>query len=747
MNNWKYIWFVAGFAGFLGLNPPAWGQDYLDIDPHVLKIMEKLGTAPQEPKESQEEESQASGIEEEKPVLKDEFTKPTIFPAPQIERIKEVQEETPPRQTMPVNAAPGEPQPIKKEKPAKKEKKLLRKKEKKAPPEVSEIKDETPARNPMVVSAAKKSQPQREAPAAVTVITREDIRQMGSIHLWDVVRQVAGVDVVTSTLGQGEVSVRGFGGLGSNKTLILVDGRSVYLPIQGVFLWEMLPVQFEEIERIEIIKGPMASLYGPNANLGLINIITKKPEELDGGIVSQTVGSQGTTNTSFVYGEKKGNLGYKVSTGGKSTDSFDGERDDALDTIKGNTFFEYSFAGDRKLALSSGISQGTNYYLFNQTLTNRNAFVGPMRNTDFYLRSDYESGDFQTRFFWNYYHALWQTGLNTIDLDSSSIDLQSQYSYKPDDKNSVIFGGGTHLDYTKSEELYSPTDSFRKNQTLWNVFVQDDYRISDEFSLNASVRWDHSLRTDYNPSAKAALLYVPNERDTYRVSAGYSYRDPSLAEYYVNLPLVLVPSSGTASFLGKSDLEAEKYTTYDAGYQGMFFGGKLRPSADIFLTQVDDIISTIPIGTGPLGLDEQFMNKGSATAIGGELGGEYDLNGHCTLLSSYALNHIDYETLDAQGFKFFSPKHKANLGVKIKMLNNRLAAKLMANYVSSAENHDGGLGPVPAYVFGDLWMGYRITGAVEASVAGYNLFYNDYPEIAAGDELGTQFLGKLEVRF
>jgi len=211
---------------------------------------------------------------------------------------------------------------------------------------------------PIVFTPTKKAQPITQSPAAVYIITQEDIKQSGSIHLWDVLREVPGMDVVTSTVGQPDVSMRGFADFLTSKTLLLVDGRSVYLPAQGHILWEMLPVQLEEIERIEVVKGPVASLYGANANLGLINIITKTPENLDGGIISVTGGTRNTKRLSMMYGGKHNSIFYKFSTGWKDTDSFDDRDKDGLDVVTGNAFLRHEIDDDTFISISGGIAQG-----------------------------------------------------------------------------------------------------------------------------------------------------------------------------------------------------------------------------------------------------------------------------------------------------------------------------------------------------------------------------------------------------
>ena len=133
-----------------------------------------------------------------------------------------------------------------------------------------------------VVSASKREQPIHQAPATVDVITSEDIRASGAVDLWDVLRFRTGVQVGStrsSTTGERAiVSIRGFPRSTVSDLQVLVDGRSVFSALRGQVLWSQIPVQLQDIERIEIVRGLDAALYGSNAALGVINIITKKPK-------------------------------------------------------------------------------------------------------------------------------------------------------------------------------------------------------------------------------------------------------------------------------------------------------------------------------------------------------------------------------------------------------------------------------------------------------------------------------------
>jgi iron complex outermembrane receptor protein len=150
---------------------------------------------------------------------------------------------------------------------------------------------------------------------AITVITEEDIRYSGANSIPEALRAVAGVDVVTLTAFDSEVNVRGFSRPWTNKLLVLIDGRFVYEGFFGVTAWNALPIQMGDIKKIEIIKGPGSVLYGANAYSGVVNIITKSPEESKGVSASFTGGQFNHYIASLIHGGSVNDLGYTISGG------------------------------------------------------------------------------------------------------------------------------------------------------------------------------------------------------------------------------------------------------------------------------------------------------------------------------------------------------------------------------------------------------------------------------------------------
>ena len=172
---------------------------------------------------------------------------------------------------------------------------------------------EEEARALRVITASRSSHDVRSAPATVHVVTRDDLDAYGVFHLWDALRGVPGVDVVAPRAANGIVSIRGLTRINNNRTLILLNGRRVLDGFIETLNWESLPVAYDEIDRIEIVEGPVSALYGGNAISGVINIITRQPEQVDNMQVSLTGGTRETGRAAALFGHAAGRLALMAS--------------------------------------------------------------------------------------------------------------------------------------------------------------------------------------------------------------------------------------------------------------------------------------------------------------------------------------------------------------------------------------------------------------------------------------------------
>src|SRR6195256_3666700 len=223
--------------------------------------------------------------------------------------------------------------------------------------------------NVQVTSVSKRSQKLADAAAAVFVITQEDIRRSGATSIPEALRMAPGVQVARIDENKWAISSRGFNGRFANKLLVLIVGRSVYTPLFSGVYWNIQDVMLEDVDRIEVIRGPGATLWGANAVNGVINIITKGARETQGAYVETEVGTQDRGSGGVRYGSKIGDTSYraygKYFNWGPSLYSSGMTAHDGWDALRGGFRADWTPAGSNSLTLQGDIYQSK----FDETLT------------------------------------------------------------------------------------------------------------------------------------------------------------------------------------------------------------------------------------------------------------------------------------------------------------------------------------------------------------------------------------------
>src|SRR5712692_6348288 len=158
--------------------------------------------------------------------------------------------------------------------------------------------------NTKVTSVSRKEQKLSKVAAAVYVITQEDIHRSGATNIPDLLRMVPGLDVGQIDANIWAISARGFNLQFANKLLVLIDGRAVYTPLFGGVFWDTQDVPLEDIDRIEVVRGPGGTVWGANAVNGVINVITKSAADTQGGLLTGGGGTQAQGFGTLQYGGK-----------------------------------------------------------------------------------------------------------------------------------------------------------------------------------------------------------------------------------------------------------------------------------------------------------------------------------------------------------------------------------------------------------------------------------------------------------
>ena len=616
----------------------------------------------------------------------------------------------------------------------------------------------------LVITASRQAVAARKAPASVYVITSKDIEAAGgAARLWDLLKNVPGVDVMESRAFQGNVSIRGLNDPANNRTLVLLDGKTVLHSFYGFVNWEEIPVSIPEIDRIEIVAGPASALYGANAVQGVINIITKTPAQLGGGLVSYSAGGRNALLGSALYGTKKGELAYKIGVDRRGANRFEDPAKPAERISKAHALASYDLGPETAASFSGGYSD-TDYFL-----TTGQAGTLNVKGYTYYLRTDLASRGAKARFFWNRDRLYTKefAAFNDPNMYSDSYDFNLEQSVELFPGNTLALGAG----YTKNivnSRVFSPE---RNRQELWALYLEDNWRISGSWNLLASARLDrHSLTGDVF-SPRASAVYTLNPRHTFRLSAGAAFRNPTLVENYVSF-LQAFPNDGgqlpnppfttiESTILGNRKLRPEKVRSAEAAHSGAF--GKLKTTGAVYTYLLKDIMAvadprtTCTVACIPvLKTETVITNKGSKRAWGAETGAELALTDKFRSFANYTFLSVENSPN--------SPKHKANGGIKY--TGSRLTANFWANWVDSTSwllslpGTAGVYKRIGGYAVLNVHAGYKFPGKLEGLRAGLSAFnlldkrhYETLPRESAalpgqgGEKIGARYAADISWRF
>lgn len=439
-----------------------------------------------------------------------------------------------------------------------------------------------------VVLASRRAQSALEAPNAITVITGEEIRASGLTSLPEILRRVPGAEVMASDYANADVSFRGFNQRISNKVLLLVDGRPDYLDFLGLTLWSSLAIQSEEIERIEVIRGPGSALYGANAMMGVINIVTRAPGSGPPAQLTALAGNGNLASGSAVFSGGQ-RLAYRLSAGyvqanKYSRDFAEGRPDVApsplmsdpslgLRGIRTNATLLYTFDRDHSVALAGGVERGFSEVLATAALRNF-AFDG----TASFLKLDVSAAPVKLRLFWNRHSAdggpqYEPVGQRSMAMKVSSNIVDGELFYQSDFEL-----GGTHVlaagASARLKDIHWTYLESAKKEIHGAGFIQDEWRPVKPLSLVASYRVDgHPLLNEGKPglahSPRVSAVVSPDEGHALRASFATAFREPTFMESYLDLRTPIPGVNGsTLLTVGNPSLRPERLTSFEAGYRG-----------------------------------------------------------------------------------------------------------------------------------------------------------------------------------
>jgi len=627
-----------------------------------------------------------------------------------------------------------------------------------------------------VTSVSKKDQTLAKTGAAVFVINREDIRRSGAANIPDVLRMAPGVEVAQVNANQWAISIRGFNAIYSNKVLVLIDGRAVYVDqFSGVY-WDQVDVPLEDIERIEVIRGPGGTVWGANAVNGVINIITRSAADTKGALVAASAGTRQTAAGLVQYGADAGSTGaWRIF--GKYFNDDDSPLPGGRQAPDGAHSSHAGFRIDQSLSSRDTLSvQGD--FITSSGGETTSAIAGyPPAQASFNNLLQNSSGDGLAR--WEHTQANGsEFSLQISDSDFSrhesgvkvtdnALDIEFEHHLHVGDRHDIVWG----LDYRSTAAgIYSAEPwSFQVHpphrvDNLLAGFVQDEIRIAPSLFLTVGSKIEHNDFTGVEFEPGVQLVWAKSARQSVWASASRAVREPDVFERYIQYPLGLVPVPGVGNALlvleGNPAVGAEHLTDFEVGYRSQL---NSRTSIDLtgFLSYYNGIETNEPgapyvslAGGGPsLVLPLSPANLGKARDYGIELFGNWQATRHWKISPGLSVLRMsigrdpgsnDASILQTPGN---SPRQQFEIRSLLNLSKN-LEWDSSFKYVAdlAAQN-------IAGYARLDTRLGWKFGEHTEISVSGQNLTsprhfeFFDNSGLLTASEAARSVFGKLTWRY
>lgn len=628
-----------------------------------------------------------------------------------------------------------------------------------------------------VTSPARRPQRLGDTASAAFVLTATDMRQAGVWTIPDALRLVPGVQVARIDASKWAVSVRGFNNRFSNKALVLIDGRTVYNPIFSGVLWNAQEVLFEDIDRIEVIRGPGASLWGANAVNGVINIITKPAAETHGTYVSAGAGTEerrvAARQGMALDPDGDGDSSLRVYGVHRTVDpgwlDHDGERaDDAWWSNRAGYRADLGLSGTGDLTVQGDLFTATagNYLTTRRTAPPFD--VVPVEETEIFggnmlarwTRDMDSAGTLTAQAYYD--HLALRSPLT--DVTTQTADIETKHTFSPLDGHTVVWGAGYRFVRTTTEGTpalgFEPSDH---SDHIFNAFLQDDIAlIADTLSLTLGTKVEYFSHSGLAVEPTARLLWTPHAQHSVWASVSRAVRTPSIANRALSSTRLEptpfgVPMRVTVS--GNEDINPEVLWAYEAGYR---FRPQPTLSFDLaaYYNVYDDLVSyelgaprPTPAGLVAVGATG---NRVDGTAYGLELAAEWQPRDWVSVNAWFSVQEIDLnadrrpgEVIQNLIWDGTSPALQGGLRAAFRPRDD-----LEAGLTLRAADAIDSIG-ADAYVDVDARLAWQPTDAVELAVIGRNLLtdhrqeFPQHREVATDTDadIGRSVFATLSVRF
>jgi iron complex outermembrane receptor protein len=599
-----------------------------------------------------------------------------------------------------------------------------------------------------VTTVSRKPELQMAAAAAIYVITPEAIRRSGVTSIPEALRLAPGVQVSRVDSSHWAISVRGFASTLSRSLLVLIDGRTVYSPLFAGTFWDAQDVLLEDIERIEVIRGPGGTLWGANAVNGVINIITKKAKDTQGSLAVAGGGTQERGFAAYRYGGKVGkDFSYRIY--GK----FNERADEAQPEFDGWRKGQGGFRTDWDINSRDNLTvQGDLYAGSAGQSVDISSFTPPFLRTE-RGDADINGGNVLSR--WRhvfndksdmslqfYYDRTNRTHPNFRDF-RDTVDLDFQHHIRLSSRHDFIWGLSYRL--TSATTGGVPTvlwDPPRRSDNLYSGFGQYEFALIPDqvrLTIGTKLQFNDYSGTEVQPSGR--ILWTPNSRNTVWASVSRAVRVPSRVEHDLTIYQNASPNLSTFTKVSPNDnFKTEKLIAYELGYR-IQATDRLLLDITGFYNRYKDLLSAERVGPASMELSPApphtiipliLDNKLRGETLGMEIASTWQVLDWWRLRGSYSFLKLNLtaaadstDTATAVSTEESSPNHQASLQSTMDLPGN-LEFDLMPRFVGELPRQG-----VPNYATLDARLGWYPIPSMDIAFIGRNLI-GQHTEFSGG---------------
>ena len=576
-----------------------------------------------------------------------------------------------------------------------------------------------------VTSVAGVEQAWFKTPAAIYVITNEDVRRTGHLHLAEALRLSPGVFVGRRGASSWSVGARGFNGGLSNKLLVLIDGREVYDPLQSGTFWDIQDVLFEDLDRIEVIRGPGPTLWGANAVNGVINVTTRPADQTQGWLVKGGFGTQHRAHGAVRYGGQiNDDTHFRVwgkyfdiddleaGDGSSAHDDWDMARGGFRFDGAGDEGFFWTAEGDIYDAQMGEIASlpilgGTEQVIGDGRATGGHFLARFGRETD--------DGGWRVQ---AYYDHVTRVAAGGFEFDRDMGEIDFRHHFRLGDRHQLIYGMQYRhwTEATEANRVVSLDPATRETDMV-GAFIQDTFTVvPDTLFLMAGTKFEYNDFSGFEVQPSVRLSYTPDDRQTFWAAFSRPVRTPSRLEEEGTLTLGILPGDVPFQVVG-SDLDSEKLRAYEAGYR-VRLTDDLTLDLAAFYNDYDNLIFVGPL-TPPI---VPFVNAGTAETYGAELAVEWRPADNWRLHASYSVLDVLVHGPVLNNAERETPHHMAQLRSYLDLTPD-IELNTALYYVDQFDSNE-----VDDYLRLDIGVTWHVNDQLDLSVWGQDLLQPSHRE-------------------